>query len=56
MAVDRSDIAKLAELARIEEQQHGARAKAAGAENLPRLVHRLMRLSAKVMTRTSYRI
>lgn len=46
----------IVEQMRIEEQQHGARAKAAGAENLPRLVHRLMRLSAKVMTRTSYRI
>ncbi|HEX5766205.1 MAG TPA: 2-polyprenyl-3-methyl-6-methoxy-1,4-benzoquinone monooxygenase [Woeseiaceae bacterium] len=46
----------IVERMRIEEQQHGARAKAAGAESLPRLVHRLMRLIAKVMTRTSYRI
>jgi ubiquinone biosynthesis monooxygenase Coq7 len=46
----------IVERMRIEEQQHGAKAKAAGARTLPRLVHRLMRVSAKVMTRTSYRI
>ena len=46
----------IVEQMRLEEQQHGARAKAAGAENLPLVVHHLMRLSAKVMTRTSYRI
>ena len=46
----------IVERMRAEEQQHGAKAKAAGGRNLPRIVQRLMRLSAKVMTRTSYRI
>jgi len=41
---------------RTEEQQHGAKAKAAGSRNLPDFVQRLMRGSAKVMTRTSYRM
>jgi ubiquinone biosynthesis monooxygenase Coq7 len=46
----------IVERMRIEEQQHGAKARAAGSRNLPHIVHRLMRLSAKAMTRTSYRI
>jgi len=41
---------------RDEELQHGAKAKNAGARSLPCAVRRLMRMSAKVMTRTSYRI
>jgi ubiquinone biosynthesis monooxygenase Coq7 len=41
---------------RTEEQQHGAKAKAAGSRNLPGFVQRLMRGTARVMTRTSYRI
>lgn len=46
----------IVERMRIEEQQHGAKAKAAGGRNLPYFVRRLMRMSAAVMTRTSYRI
>jgi ubiquinone biosynthesis monooxygenase Coq7 len=46
----------IVEQMRTEEQQHGAKAKAAGSRNLPRIVQRLMRGSAKVMTRTSYRM
>lgn len=41
---------------RLEEQQHGFRAIAAGARKLPHSVRHLMRLCAKVMTGTSYRI
>jgi 3-demethoxyubiquinol 3-hydroxylase len=41
---------------REEEEQHGANARAAGARPLPRIVHRLMRLSANVMKRTAYRL
>lgn len=41
---------------RTEEQQHGAKAKAAGSRNLPHVIQRLMRGSARVMTQTSYRI
>jgi len=39
---------------REEEEQHGANARAAGAAELPEPVRRLMRLTAKVMTRTAY--
>jgi len=39
---------------RAEEQQHGANAQAAGAAKLPEPVRQLMRLTAKVMTRTAY--
>lgn len=46
----------IVERMRTEEQQHGANAKAAGARDLPRIVQRLMRMSAAMMTRTSYRI
>lgn len=41
---------------REEEEQHGANALAAGARPLPRIVHRLMRLSANVMKGTAYRL
>ena len=39
-----------------EEREHGENAKAAGAATLPRGVDRLMRLTAKLMTTTAYRI
>jgi ubiquinone biosynthesis monooxygenase Coq7 len=39
---------------REDEERHGAAAKAAGASELPAFVRRLMRTSAKLMTRTSY--
>lgn len=39
---------------RDEEQQHGENAKNAGAAELPPLVRQLMRLTAKVMTKTAY--
>ncbi len=41
---------------RDEEQQHGENAVNAGAASLPDPVRQLMRLTAKVMTRTAYRI
>lgn len=41
---------------RDEEQQHGEDATDAGAAELPRPVKDLMRLTARVMTRTAYRI
>lgn len=46
----------IVERMREEEEEHGAKAREAGAAPLPGLVRRLMRLSAKVMTRTAYRI
>jgi ubiquinone biosynthesis monooxygenase Coq7 len=46
----------IVERMRTEELQHGAAARAAGGTSLPDIVKRLMRLSAKAMTRTSYRI
>jgi ubiquinone biosynthesis monooxygenase Coq7 len=39
---------------RDEEENHGANARQAGAARLPRPVRRLMRLSARMMTRTAY--
>lgn len=39
---------------REEERLHGEKAQNAGARRLPRAVRQLMRMSAKVMTRTSY--
>ena len=39
---------------RDEEAEHGQKAIAAGAAELPRPVKRLMRMTAKVMTRTAY--
>jgi ubiquinone biosynthesis monooxygenase Coq7 len=39
---------------RTEEEQHGANAQAAGAAELPEPIRRLMRMTAKVMTRTAY--
>jgi 3-demethoxyubiquinol 3-hydroxylase len=41
---------------REEEERHGAEAKSAGARPLPAVVRELMRMSARVMTRTSYRV
>lgn len=40
---------------RADEERHGAAAKSAGAVELPGPIRRLMRMSARVMTRTSYR-
>jgi len=44
----------IVERMRVEEEQHGANAQAAGAAPLPGPVRELMRLTAKVMTRTAY--
>lgn len=41
---------------RDEEQQHGENAISAGAAKLPAPVQRLMRITAKVMTKTAYRV
>ncbi|MGI9222062.1 MAG: 2-polyprenyl-3-methyl-6-methoxy-1,4-benzoquinone monooxygenase [Woeseiaceae bacterium] len=41
---------------RDEEQEHGEKAAAAGAAELPRPVKDLMRLTSKVMTTTAYRL
>ena len=41
---------------RDEEEEHGANAKEAGAADLPRPILRLMRLTARVMTSTAYRL
>lgn len=41
---------------RDEEEEHGEHARAAGAAELPPPVKQLMRLTARVMTRTAYRI
>jgi len=41
---------------RDEEEEHGENAKDAGAAELPDPIQRLMRLTAKVMTRTAYRL
>ena len=46
----------IVERMRTEEQQHGAKASAAGARTLPRIAVRMMRMAARVMTLTSYRI
>lgn len=46
----------IVEQMREEEEEHGANAKAAGAAELPRPVRDVMRLTAKIMTRTAYRI
>jgi ubiquinone biosynthesis monooxygenase Coq7 len=39
---------------RADEERHGAAAKSAGAVDLPGPIRRLMRMSARVMTRISY--
>jgi len=44
----------IVEQMRDEEAEHGQKALAAGAADLPRPLKRLMRLTAKVMTRTAY--
>ena len=41
---------------RSEEQEHGDKADAAGAAELPRPVKDLMRLTSKLMTGTAYRL
>lgn len=46
----------IVEQMRDEEQEHGEKAQAAGAAELPRPVKDLMRLTAKVMTSTAYRL
>lgn len=46
----------IVEQMRIEEEEHGANAHAAGAAQLPGPIRDLMRLTAKIMTRTAYRI
>ena len=44
----------IVEQMRDEEEEHGENAAAAGAAELPRPIKRLMRLTAKVMTKTAY--
>jgi ubiquinone biosynthesis monooxygenase Coq7 len=44
----------IVEQMRDEEEEHGANAKKAGAEPLPQVAKDLMRISARVMTRTAY--
>ena len=44
----------IVEQMRDEEEQHGARARDAGAAILPKAVRRMMRASARVMTKTAY--
>ena len=41
---------------RLEEQEHGDNARAAGAAELPWPIRRLMKLSSRVMTGTAYRV
>lgn len=54
-AADRRSRA-IVEKMREDERRHGAQAQTAGARRLPPGVRQLMRLSAKVMTRTAYRL
>lgn len=46
----------IVEQMRVEEEEHGANARAAGAASLPGPIRGLMRATAKVMTRTAYRL
>jgi ubiquinone biosynthesis monooxygenase Coq7 len=41
---------------RLEEEQHQANAKKAGAEKLPKFIRVLMKITSKVMTKTAYHI
>ena len=41
---------------RDEEEEHGANARDAGAAELPKPVQRLMKLTARIMTTTAYRV
>lgn len=41
---------------RLEEEQHQANAKKAGAEKLPKFIRYLMKITSKVMTKTAYHI
>ena len=47
---------RIVETMRDEEEEHGASAVAAGAAELPAPVKRLMKLTARVMTTTAYRL
>lgn len=51
-ARSRAIVSKMCE----EEEVHGANARLAGAATLPAPVRHLMRLTAKIMTRTAYRV
>lgn len=44
----------IVEQMRDEEAEHGANARAAGAAELPAPIHRLMRMTARIMTRSAY--
>lgn len=46
----------IVEQMRDEEEEHGRNAADAGAADLPRPVRRLMQITAKVMTKTAYRV
>ncbi len=46
----------IVEQMRTEEEEHGANAKAAGAAQLPAPIRDVMRMTARIMTRTAYRI
>ena len=46
----------IVETMRDEEQEHGENAINAGAAELPEMVKKLMQLTAKVMTKTAYRV
>jgi ubiquinone biosynthesis monooxygenase Coq7 len=54
LPVDDGKSRAVVEKMRDEEQEHGENAKNAGAAALPPIVRRLMRLTAKVMTKTAY--
>lgn len=47
---------RIIEQMRDDEARHGSEASAAGGRELPRLVRELMRRTARVMTRTAYRL
>jgi ubiquinone biosynthesis monooxygenase Coq7 len=47
---------RIVEQMRADEARHGSDARAAGARELPRPLRRLMRATARIMTRTAYRI
>ena len=52
-AEDHASRAVLAQM-KADEVRHGAAARAAGGDDLPRPVQRAMRLASRVMTRTAY--
>ena len=47
---------EVVERMRDDEARHGAAARASGGRELPEAIRRLMRHTARVMTRTAYRI